>query len=55
MSFTSVWLWTLVRSLLLILLALPMCGWLVRWVKASPPVLRGWQLGLLALPFLFHW
>lgn len=53
MSFTAVWLWTLVRSLLLIALALPLCGRLVRWIKTSPAAQRGWQLGLLALPFLF--
>ena len=53
MSFTAVWLWTLVRSLLLMTLALPWCGWLVRWIRSSPPRRRGWQLGLLTLPVLF--
>lgn len=53
MSFTTVWLWTLFRSLLLIAIALPWCGWLVRWIRTSSPVLRVWQLALLALPFLY--
>lgn len=53
MSFTTVWLWTLVRSLLLIAIALPWCGWLVRWIRTSPATTRTWQLLLLALPFLF--
>lgn len=53
MSFTTAWLWTLCRSVLLIAIALPWCGYLVRWVRTSPPARRGWQLGLLALPVLF--
>ena len=35
MSFTAVWLWTLVRSLLLMTLALPWCGCLVRWIRLA--------------------
>ncbi len=53
MSFTAVWLWTLFRSLILIALALPLCGQLVRWIRTSHPAARRWQMGLLALPFLF--
>lgn len=53
MSFTTAWLWTLCRSLLLVGMALPWCGYLVRWIRTSPPSRRHWQLGLLALPVLF--
>ncbi len=53
MTFTTVWLWTLLRSLVLVGIALPWCGWLVRWMRTSPTRSRGWQLGLLILPVLF--
>lgn len=53
MSFTLVWLWTLFRSLILIALALPLCGFLVRWLRTSSHSERRWQIGLLVLPCLF--
>ena len=53
MTFTTVWLWTLLRSLVLMGLALPWCGWLVRWIRTSPIQSSGWQLALLVLPVVF--
>ncbi|MES2789382.1 MAG: hypothetical protein V4719_07160 [Planctomycetota bacterium] len=53
MTFTAVWLWTLLRSLVLMTIALPGSGLLVRWLRTSPPRWRGWQLALLMLPILF--
>ena len=53
MTFTAVWLWTLLRSLVLTGIALPLCGWLVHWIRTSSLQLRRRQLGLLALPILF--
>ncbi len=53
MTFTAAWLCTLLRSLILMALALPCCGGLVRWIRTSSPRIRNWQLGILILPILF--
>ena len=53
MSFTTAWLWTLLRSLLLMMMAWGWCGCLVRWIRHSPAEWRGCLLVMLAIPSLF--
>ncbi|MDB5389049.1 MAG: hypothetical protein JWM11_4695 [Planctomycetaceae bacterium] len=51
--FTSAWIWTLFRSVLLVCLALPWCGLMVRWIRASQGWKRSLQWSLMSIPFLF--
>jgi hypothetical protein len=51
--FTAAWTWTLLRSLLLVVLALPCCGLLVRWINSSSRWKQRLQWSLLSIPFLF--
>jgi hypothetical protein len=51
-TFTAIWIWTFVRSLVLIAVALPLCGLLVRWIRPSSGYLRSMQWLLLSVPFL---
>lgn len=53
MSFTTAWLWTLLRSLLLMWLAWGCAGGVVQWIRRSPPGWRRWLLGILTAPCLF--
>jgi len=51
--FTIVLTWTLFRSVVLILLTLPFCGLVVRWISSSHGWQRVLQWCLLSVPFLF--
>lgn len=51
--FTAVWTWTLFRSLVLILIALPFCGLVVRWFRSTRDWRSAVQWSLLIVPVLF--
>lgn len=52
-SFTAAWIWTLIRSVLLIAVSLPCCGLLVRWIGGTRDWKQTLQWILLSTPFLF--